>query len=449
MTAAYDPFIAMENSVIGGLLVDSSRLSQLDTLEPGHFMQWQAQVVFSAMRNLEAASEPIDLRTVEDQLRKQGVSEEAVSVVYLGECVHCYPTLDNLIEYAKRVQDAALARRVRSALANVLEAGATGELDGQELLSLAHETIGRFEGAIPSGAVDISTLIRRRVKQLEKIAQDRAAGVRSMTGYPTGVAALDELLGGWQAQIVSIVAARPGMGKSSLALATADECSAAGFGVHLFNLEDTESAYADRTLARASEVPAEAMRNASMSNEQFGALARAWPRLGKRKWLIDSNAGISAGEIVRRARKHRKDNDTRVVLVDYVQLVRGNPSLKRHEQLADIITILADAAKADDVAYVVMSQLNRSLESRQDKRPQLSDLRESGALEERAKCVVGVYRGSYYNDTAIEGIDYPEDGQKPDQFDFQRQAQLIVLKNSNGRTGPVMASFCGPTTRMS
>lgn len=240
---------------------------------------------------------------------------------------------------------------------------------------------------------------------------------------------------------------------SSLGLATADASSAAGFGVHLFSLEDTEEAYADRTIARTSGVPAEALRNAKLERGHASDISRAMAGLKSRRWLVDGRSGLTADEIVRSARRHRKANGTCVVIVDYIQLIkRANPRQSPHEALTEIITTLADAAKQDRIAYVVMSQLNRGVEQRQDKRPLLSDLRESGSLEERCKCAVGLYRGSYYGEP-IKGIDWDPDWKgrawKPSDEEFKAQIQAIVMKNSNGRTGTVWGEWHGPTTRVS
>jgi replicative DNA helicase len=306
----------------------------------------------------------------------------------------------------------------------------------------------RFDAEQPEGALVIGDVIKRRLKQLEQIAQERATGARVLSGYPTGVERLDEKTGGWQAGIVSIVAARPAMGKSSLGLATANASSEAGFGVHLFSLEDTEQAYADRALSRASGVSAENLRNSELSAVSMEQVRVANRKLQQRKgWLFDGRSGITADEIVRSVRRRRRDNGTKVVIVDYVQLVKRPARMSGHEALSEIVTTFADAAKQDSMAYVVMSQLNRELEKREDKRPQLSDLRESGSLEERAKCVVGVYRGSVYGGPR-KGVDYAEDQRQPSQDEHAGTVQLLVLKNSNGRTGLVKASWFGPTTRI-
>jgi replicative DNA helicase len=242
------------------------------------------------------------------------------------------------------------------------------------------------------------------------------------------------------------------MGKSSLGLSIADACSAGGFGVHVFSLEDTEESYSDRVLSRTSDIPAETLRNSDLNVGQCSAVARGSMGLKGRRWLVDGRSGLTAEEIVRSVRRHKRANATNVVIVDYVQLVKGAPRLQRHEALTEIVTTLADAAKQDRMAYIVMSQLNRQIEQRQDKRPQLADLRESGSLEERAKCVIGLYRGSYYGEPT-KGVDYhdtwPGHSYPPSGDEWARAAQLCVLKNSNGRTGTVWADWHGQTTRLS
>ncbi len=438
--------VELENAVIGGILLDPSALVMLDRLEVQDFGSGPAIAAWSAIRNLEAAGSPINFVTVLDAMQRIGGGAADKAEEYLGNCLRNVPDVADVLSYAEQVRDEGVSRRVRLELERVANAPATS---GSELLSMALAAISRLDGGAVDATSTIGEVVRRRLKQLEQIAQERARGERTMTGYPTGVAKLDDLIGGWQPKIASIVCARPAMGKSSLGLATADACSAAGFGVHLFSLEDTEEAYADRTMARTSNVPAESMRNASLSKLQIGDMASAISKVSKRKWLVDGRSGITADEIVRSVRKHKRANDTRVVVVDYVQLVRAPRGVNRHDQLTEIITTLADAAKHDDVAYVVMSQLNRSVESRGDKRPMMSDLRESGSLEERAKCVVGIYRGHYYSpNNPQKGIDYADGEHRPTNSEFARQVQLLVLKNNNGATGAVFAHFDGPTTRM-
>ena len=440
---------SLEASVLGAVFLDNGTLAQFPTLEVADFQHPKHRLVFSAFRNLEARSQPIDPVTVESELQRGGTT--AVTPADLADLVLHVPTVDNAIEYVRQIRNAALARKIRIAVGELLQQDPN---DGGELLSMAWAALSKLDEDQQDQTVSITDLVKRRFKQLEQIAFERERGERTMTGFPTGVAKLDEKLGGWQPGIASIVAGRPAMGKSSLLLATAEASSAAGFGVHLFSLEDTEESYADRTLSRSSEVPAERMRNADLQRGHLDAIMRTFTSLRGRRWIVDGRSGITADEIVRSARRHKRSNQTRVVLVDYVQLVqrpRGS-RLSRHEELTEIVTTLANAAKHDGMAYVIGCQLNRQLESRTDKRPQLSDLRESGSLEERAKCVVALYRGSVYGDP-IEGIDWdarwgPGWDRAPTPERHEATVQCLVLKNSNGRTGAVFAHWRGELTRI-
>jgi len=438
----------LEVGILGRILLRPETLTDLPRLETDDFTEMRHRVAFSAMRNLEASGTPIDPVTVAARAAAWTEQPDTLTLEHLGAFMLDAPDVENAIEYARQLRQFSLARRVADALGEVIGRGNRLALDGGEMLSEAHAALSKLDEDQPDETTSITVLVKKRIKQLEEIAGARMRGEPTMTGFPTGVSVLDEKIGGLQPGIVTIVAARPGMGKSSFGLSIADGASAAGFGVHLFSLEDTEEAYADRTLSRTSEVPAETIRNADLNREQVQEITKAVVGLRGRRWLVDGRSGITASEIVRSVRRHKRANATSVVIVDYVQLVSGNRGVSRHEVLTDIVTELADAAKQDRLAYVVMSQLNRGVEQRQDKRPQLSDLRESGSLEERSKCVIGIYRGSYYGDP-IKGIDYEQNEPPPRADVFASQVQLLVLKNSNGRTGQVSARWNGPTTRIS
>lgn len=442
----------LEASVLGAVLRDNGILGELPQLEVDDFHDWRHRAVFTAIRNLEAGSVPIDVATVRAEIAKWDGHGESVDAGFLGMLTLRVPTTENAMEYARQVRAASLSRRVLNAMDGVMKDASRNALTGEEVLSGALSALSRIDAEQPDEAIPIGNLVQRRLKQLEVIANERMTGKRTMTGFPTGIAKLDEKIGGIQPSIATIVAARPGMGKSSFGLSVADASSAAGFGVHLFSLEDSEDAYADRTLSRTSEVPAETMRNADLNRGQVDQITRAIVSLRGRRWLVDSRSGITAEEIVRSVRRHRKQNGTQVVIVDYVQLVKRTPRLSSHEALTEIVTVLADAAKQDRMAYLVMSQLNRSLESRADKRPMMADLRESGSLEERAKCILALYRGSVYG-KPVKGIDWSPDwnehSYEPDEDEHARQVQVLAIKNNNGRTGTVFATWNGPTTRIS
>jgi replicative DNA helicase len=443
---------ALEAGILSAILFYPDVITSLPTLETDDFFDARYRAVFGAMRNLEASGAPIDCVTVVAAVAKWTGHHDTVTMEFLGALLLDVPSAPDAREYARQLRQTSLARRVSLQLSEVITEGGRKNLDGGEMLSMAQAAISRLDEDQPDSAVSISTLVQKRIRQLEQIAGEKAKGHSIMSGFPSGVATLDEKIAGLQPGIVTIVAARPGMGKSSLGLSIADGASKAGFGVHLFSLEDTEEAYSDRALSRTSQVPAESLRNADLSNGQASDLMLAAHSLKGRRWIVDGRSGVTAEEIVRSVRRHKRSNATCVVIVDYVQLVKRPARMSPHEALSEIVTTLADAAKQDRLAYVVMSQLNRQVEQRQDRRPQLSDLRESGALEERAKCVIGIYRGAYYG-PPIKGIDYADEWKnhayEPGQEEHDAQVQLLVLKNSNGRTGTAWATWNGPTTRIS
>lgn len=452
----------LEMSIIGAVLLNADTLALLPSLETDDFQNLRPKATWEAIRNLEAARAPIDVTTIGDELAKMGKLDN-VGFGWLGECALRVPTVTNAIEYAKRLKDNALRWRLMTGISDVLDQAKRGQVTGAEALGLVLAMVSRLDAEQPEDAISIGELVKRRVREIERQDKERQNGGKTLTGSPSGVSELDRLLGGWQPGIVSIIAARPAMGKSSLGLATADACSNAGEGVHVFSLEDTGAAYADRSLARESKVPAQSIRTCDLRNGAFQNVQEALRKLARRQgWIFDDRSGVTAEEIVRSVRRRKKDNKTKVVIVDYIQLLRKPyPRMSTHEALGEAITTLADAAKADGMAYVVMSQLNRQIEQRDDKRPLLSDLRESGSLEERSKCVVGVYRGSVYGSPQRD-IDYececprPTNGgtqqhfcKAPSDKEFEAQVQLHILKNSNGPIGRVFAHWDGPTTRMS
>lgn len=444
----------LEAGVLGGLLLKPELLGELPTLELDDFRDLRHRTVFSAMRNLEAAAIPIDVVTLESEIAKWTGNDTTVDLPFLAELTMRVPITSNVFEYTRQIHEAALSRRILEALDGVMKRAAREALTGGEVLSDAMAALSRIDAEQPDTTVPITEIIKRRFKKLDQIAADRISGARTMTGFPTGIAVLDERIGGVQAGIVSVIAARPAMGKSSLGLAISDGSSAAGFGVHTFSLEDAEDPYADRTLSRGSQVPAELMRNVQLSRGQMSEVLTATSKLRGRPWLVDFRSGITADEIVRTVRRHRRKNGTRVVIVDYLQLIKRPAGMLRastHEVITENLNVLADAAKHDDMAYVIMSQLNREVEKRQDKRPTKSDLRESGSIEERAKCIVGIYRGSYYG-PPVKGIDWDPEWKghayEPNAAEHAGQVQLLIMKNSNGPEGTLYARWNGPTTRM-
>lgn len=455
--------LSNEASVLGAVLTrrtaeQASELMASLRLDPLDFFSHKNRAVFAAMRALEFRAEPIDIVSLETQLERDGFLESVGGIAYLADLAMAVPTTENALYYAAQVRDRALGRRVAVAISEVVQAHRDGENSGSELLTLAMAAVASVDVDSGDEARTIGQIVQARMNQLEQIGQDRAAGKVAMTGLPTGIKALDDLLGGYAIGVATLLPARPGMGKSSLIMAGCDAISAAGFGVHHFSMEDSEEANSDRILSRWSEVPADAIRAVDFSRGDVSRLVHASARARMRSnWLIDTRSGRTAADIVRSVRLHRRKNNTRAVFVDYVTLLRSpDRRLNSEEAVAENMQTLANHAKEDNLAYIIGAQLNREIEKRADKRPTMSDLRGSGRLEEMCRQMVGLYRGSYYGGTPQRHVDWECDcaagvtkcQHTPTASDWEGQAQLLILKNSGGKTGRVWAGWHGPTMRL-
>lgn len=453
-----------EAGVLGGIFLRNQALADLPELEVEDFYNHRHKVVFQAMRNLEERSRPIDPVTVENEIARMDKLEAVGGVGFLGELTLRVPTPDNVIHYAEIVRDKHQARRVMVAAGEIAERGYEDDLDLTEYLdgSEARILAATARRSKADDAVPIGRVMRERLRELDAIIGARARGETALTGAPTGVAGLDRKLGGWPFGIVSIVAGRPGMGKTSTAIATAEAAAAAGHGVHVFTLEEPRAMYADRSLARGSGVPAAKIRNGDLRREDLSPITQAVAKLNgwSDRWIIDDRGGLPAREIIRAVRRARSRNRTRVVIVDHLQLVGRSRGLDENAAIEEIVNAFAAAAKdkgpdGELIAWVVLCQLNRKVEERTDRRPQLADLRGSGAIEQSARVVVMQYRGAYYGGDPKPEIDYEcscapktprsacTHGMSPEEF--ERSVQLLISKNNNGPTGRVWATWDGPT----
>lgn len=457
--------LSAEASVLGGVLLRRSTLDEpaVAALEVLDFYGPRHQAVWMAMRNLESASHPIDPITVEVELQRMGKLDSVGGLAFLGELALVTPTAERTADYAAIVGKLSTRRKVITACSDVLDRLYAADEEDEDLNGSAAKTfaalaIQRVEVRSESSARPIGAIVKDRLDQLDRVFESRQRGESALTGIPTGIASLDGKLGGYQPGIVTIIAGRPGMGKSSVFVAGADAATASGHGVHVFAFEDSIDSLADRAMAGLSGVAAESIRAMSLNRGEMRQIGDALNKLRARKrWLIEDAPSPYVDDIIRAARREQVANGTKVVIVDYVQLLRGPRGRKyrvadREQELSDIGTELMLAAREDGIAYLLGSQLNRECERREDKRPVVSDMRGSGTLEERAKCVVMVYRGCVYG-PAVEGVDERRDDTRgeylPDGEEWGRTMELLVEKNSNGRTGRVFATFDGPSMRVS
>ena len=425
-----DAELAAERAVVGAALCWPACIPEID-LEPRHLGQPACAAAWGPIREMHSAGEAIDVVTVAKRLEGK-VPEPLVTLS--GMAVEVL-TAANVGHYAKLVRNAADRRRLALVLGRCLVEVQDCE-PAEGILARLLEGVAEVQLDVPGKAESIRTLLMARFAELSEIHQARESGDVAATGIPTGLVQLDAFLGGLQRGIITVVAGRPGMGKSSFGMACVRHAASRGIGVHVFSLEDTRSAYCDRVLSGESRVPAERIRSVDFRKGDLAALGAAMNRPAPKQWLVDDRSGISAGEVVRSVRRHLGANQTKLVLVDYVQLLRGEKKQDAFERISEAMNELADAAKRDNMVYLVLAQLNRECEKRDNKRPQLSDLKSSGAIEERAKCVLFLYRPAVYREKQ-NGVDIPES-----------VVEILVHKNNQGRTGISRASWDGETIRM-
>jgi replicative DNA helicase len=447
-----------ETAVLGGVALNPAFLKRLDELEVRDFHHPRHQAVWQAIRACETKGDPIDRVTILNRLGDAGKAEMVGGDGGLAMILFAGPatSIENVQHYAKIMQSHRVVRDLRVVLGECIAAlddtanADDSDFEGAGAVQWVQRQVSQIKpNEADDGTIGIGKLCGQRVKQLEQIAEERATGKRTLTGITSGVTEIDNTIGGVQVGIITIVAARPAMGKSSLLRVITSAASKAGYGSHTFSVEDLRERFADRTISGEANVPAEALRTCNLNRAQMSDIGNALARLYQRQnWLVDDRS-LTALEVVRAYRRHGEENKTKVVAVDYLQRLRKRDyRMSDFEHVSESMDILADAFKQDGVAGVVGSQLNRECEKRDNKRPQLADMRAGGPIEEIAKCIIGMYRGVVYGDP-VEGEDYNTPGAPqgiPSPYDWERQCELILLKNSDGKTGRLFVEFNGETT---
>ncbi len=431
-----------EASVLGGVLLRNEILTQLDTIEVEDFYSLKHQIVFAAMRALEAAAKPIDVVTVENEIEKVGKLEAVGGVAFLGELALRVPTPDNVMSYADIVQEKSTARKLIKASSEISDKGYEDGLEVAEYLDDAEAKIFAVtQRKDKSGPEPLKGLIKKVFGSLD----ERFSSEGGITGVPTGFADLDAKTAGLQPTELIILAARPAMGKTSFAMSLAQNAAVSGgWPCIVFSLEMSSTQLAERMLCSEARVDSSALRRGQLQRQDMTNLTYAANTLSKAPILIDDTPALSLRELRARARRFRSDKTLfdgpfgkkkfGLIMIDYLQLMRGSPQAakaSREQEISEISRGLKSLAKELDCPVVALSQLNRSLESRTDKRPQLSDLRESGAIEQDADVILFIYRDVVYN----------KDAENP------HIAEIILGKNRHGATGTVETHFEGRYTR--
>jgi replicative DNA helicase len=421
-----------ERSVLGGILLTNEAIYDVqEGVKAEDFYREPHRKIYLAMQDLVMRNEPIDVITLGDELRKKGELEEVGGITYLSSLDSAVPATANLSRYAKIVRDKALARRLVEAAHTIAREGYEQLGDVDDLLDSAEQKIFDVTEKKASAAfTPLSVSVKRVFSNLEQLYERQT----DITGVPTGFVHLDKMTAGFQRGDLIIVAGRPSMGKTSVVMNMAGHIAIeAKLPVAVFSLEMSADSLTTRLFASESRVEGQRLRTGKLLDSDWPKLARAADRLFRAPMFIDDSAGLTAMDMRAKCRRLKaKHNELGLVVIDYLQLMKGRAGIDNREQeISEISRGLKALARELDVPVIALSQLNRSLERREDKRPQLSDLRESGAIEQDADVICFIYRDEVYNkESADKGI-----------------AEIIIGKQRNGPTGIVRVAFLKDYTR--
>ncbi len=425
--------IEAEQSVLGAILIEQSAIAKIsDILQPEDFYREAHKLVYRAAISLFERGEAIDFITVIDMLRREESLERAGGISYITSLANGVPTAANIVFHAKIVQEKSLLRRLIHAATDIAAMGYAETEEVERVLDHAEQKI--LEVATRKIGQDFAPIKEIIFSTLDKIDEmHKAKG--GITGLSTGFTNLDKLTGGFQRSDLILIAARPSMGKTAFVLnvaqhmATRDKKSVA-----IFSLEMPREQLAMRMMCAEGLIDSQHFRTGAMSNEEWKNLVDAADRLSASPMFIDDTAGVNAVELRNKARRISKEHGLDCIIIDYLQLMDGGAHSRidnRQQQISDISRSLKALARELQVPVIALSQLSRGPESRTSRKPMLSDLRESGSLEQDADMVAFLYREDYYN---------PETEKK-------NLTELIIAKNRNGPTETVELYFHKNFTR--
>ncbi len=425
--------IEAEQSVLGAILIEQSAIAKIsDILQPEDFYREAHKLVYRSAITLFERGEAIDFITVIDMLRREDGLERAGGISYITSLANGVPTAANIVFHAKIVQEKSLLRRLIHAATDIAAMGYAESEEVERVLDHAEQKI--LEVATRKIGQDFVPIKEIIFSTLDKIDEmHKAKG--GITGLSTGFTNLDKLTGGFQRSDLILIAARPSMGKTAFVLnvaqhmATRDKKS-----VVIFSLEMPREQLAMRMMCAEGLIDSQHFRTGAMSNEEWSKLVDAADRLSASPMFIDDTAGVNAVELRNKARRISKEHGLDCIIIDYLQLMDGGAHSRidnRQQQISDISRSLKALARELQVPVIALSQLSRGPESRTSRKPMLSDLRESGSLEQDADMVAFLYREDYYN---------PETEKK-------NLTELIIAKNRNGPTETVELYFHKNFTR--
>ncbi|MEY2873791.1 MAG: replicative helicase [Pseudomonadota bacterium] len=431
--------IEAEQSVLGGLLLDNSAWDRAgDLLSDSDFYRFEHRLIYAAISALVNATKPADVITVFEQLQSLGKAEDCGGLVYLNALAQSVPSAANMRRYAEIVRERAVLRKLVAASDEI----ATTAFNPQgravsEILDDAEAKIFRIgeEGSRSrQGFQSMDALV---VQLIDRVNELHENGAEEVTGVRTGFFDMDRMTAGLQSGDLIVLAARPSMGKTAFALNIAEHVAVnEGLPVVVFSMEMGAAQLALRMVGSLGRIDQQHLRTGALRDDEWGRLSEAVEKLGKVSLFIDESAALTPSELRARARRQaRQSGKLGLIVVDYLQLMSGsggNSDENRATVIGEISRGLKSLAKELQCPVIALSQLNRSVETRTDKRPMMSDLRESGAIEQDADVIMFIYRDEYYTKDACKepGI-----------------AEIIIGKQRNGPTGTVKLTFLKPLTK--
>jgi replicative DNA helicase len=420
-----------ERTVLGAILIENEAFhNAAEILTEQDFYREAHRKIFQRMASLSERGDAIDLVTLKEEMTRAGDLDSAGGVAYLSSLVEGIPRATNVPYYSRIVKDKAVLRNLISAANRITQACLQQPEETQTVLDEAERSIFEIaEDAVRVGFEPVGQIVKKTFKSIDELSEKREL----VTGIPTGFVELDELTSGLQPTDLIIVAARPAMGKTSLCMNIAQHAGVkAGKSVGVFSLEMSKEQLVLRMLCGESRVDMHKLRSGFLSEKDWAKLVQGVADLSQAKVFIDDTPAITVMEMRAKARRLKLEFGLDLLIVDYLQLMQGRGRFEnRTQELSTISRSLKALAKELNVPIIALSQLSRAPESRGDHRPLLSDLRESGALEQDADVVLFIYREEQYNQT-------------PDNRGI---AELIIGKQRNGPTGVVKMAFIKEYTR--
>lgn len=423
--------IEAEQAVIGSMLTDQDAVvAAIETLKPEDFYREDNKLIYSAILNIYNRAEPIDIITLKAELSSMGKLDNVGGLEYIVGLPDKVPTTANVDMYIKIVEEKSMLRNLIKTANEILSMGYDQTEDVEDVMDLAEKKIfDVMQKKSKTGYTSIKDVLVESFTKLEELYNQK----QHVTGVPTGFIDLDRMTAGLHGSEFILIAARPAMGKSAFALNIATYAATrANVPVAIFSLEMSKEQVGNRILCSEALVDSNNVRTGDLNDEELSKLAETSGELSQAPIYIDDTAGITITEMRARCRKLKLEKNIGLVVVDYLQLIQGSGKTSgREQEIAEISRSLKILAKELEIPVIALSQLSRAVEARDDHRPMLSDLRESGSIEQDADIVMFLYRDDYYNE------DSPE----------KNVAEVIIAKQRAGSTGTVKLAWIGNYTK--